>query len=125
MNAKIENLNQDDLVECAELYADAFKEPPWEETWSTEDAFERLNNFLACPNTIALKRVENNRILGFLIGETQQWNDSRLFYLKEICVNGKNQRKGVGKSLIRNLTQQPPAKAGGLKLRTESPDTGR
>ena len=23
------------------------------------------------------------------------------------------------------LTQQPPAKAGGLKLRTESPDTGR
>ena len=26
---------------------------------------------------------------------------------------------------LRRETQQPPAKAGGLKLRTESPDTGR
>ena len=28
-------------------------------------------------------------------------------------------------SFVGNKTQQPPAKAGGLKLRTESPDTGR
>ena len=28
-------------------------------------------------------------------------------------------------TITKSLTQQPPAKAGGLKLRTESPDTGR
>jgi len=103
MKVKIDDLDQDDLVECAELYVSVFKKAPWNEAWSTEDAFERLSDFLACQNTIALKGVQNNRILGFLIGETQKWNDGYFYYLKEICVSGEDQRKGVGSSLIRYL----------------------
>lgn len=101
---KIENLENDDLVECSRLYVSIFKEPPWTEEWSIEDAFERLNDFLACPNTVSLKAVDGGEIIGFLTGEIQKWNGARFYYLKEICVSGKDQRKGVGSTLIGSLT---------------------
>lgn len=101
---EIKKLENDDLVECSRLYASIFKEPPWNEEWSIEDAFERLSDFQACPNTVSLKAVNNGQIIGFLSGEIQKWNGAHFYYLKEICVSGKNQRKGVGSALIGNLT---------------------
>ncbi|MFD2113907.1 hypothetical protein, partial [Thiorhodococcus fuscus] len=47
---------------------------------------------------------------------------------KEKLKGKKNIKKVLSEKWVpiaENLTQQPPAKAGGLKLRTESPDTGR
>ncbi|WP_200286490.1 hypothetical protein, partial [Rhabdochromatium marinum] len=113
MEVQINDLNQDDLVECAALYVSVFKESPWNETWSTEDAFEHLSDFLACPNTIALKGTKNNRILGFLIGETQKWNNLCSYYLKEICVGGKDQRNGVGALIMPwSIVAKPPQASG-------------
>ncbi len=104
MEIEIQNIDEDDLVECSELFVSTFKESPWNEEWSTEDAFERLRDFLACPNSFALKAIQNNQISGFLIGEIQKWNGAYFYFLKEICVSGKIQRKGVGSTLIENLT---------------------
>ena len=104
MEIEIDNLDEDGLVECSELYVSTFKEAPWNEVWSTEDAFERLSDFLACPNTISLKATQNSQISGFLIGEIQKWNGAYFYFLKEICVRGHDQRKRVGSSLIENLT---------------------
>lgn len=101
---EIANIENDDLVECSRLYVSIFKEPPWNEEWSIEDAFERLSDFLACPNTVSLKAVRDGEIIGFLAGEIQKWNGAHFYYLKEMCVSGKDQRKGVGSTLIGNLT---------------------
>ena len=104
MEIEIQNLDKDDLVECSELYVSTFKEPPWNEEWSPEDAFERLSDFLACPNSIAFKAIKNTQMSGFLIGEIQKWNGAQFCFLKEICVSGKARRKGVGSTLIEDLT---------------------
>lgn len=79
MEVAISNINEDDLVGCAELCVTTFREPPWNEKWSTEDAFERLNDFLGCPKSIAVKAVHNGDICGFLFGEIQQWNGVALY----------------------------------------------
>ncbi len=93
-------LNEDDLVECAYLFVNAFKHEPWNEDWDFKDAFRRLSNFLSPPYSIGLKVVGKNGIQGFLVGEMEQWRGAQSFYLKEICISKKRQRSGLGKELM-------------------------
>jgi len=97
------DLDEDDLLECAELFAESFKQPPWNEAWQIEDAFERLSDFFACPKTIAIKAIHKNKIAGFFIGNVEVWCADNYFYLKEMCVSHTQLRTGVGSSLMKNL----------------------
>ncbi|MCK5068890.1 MAG: GNAT family N-acetyltransferase [Desulfocapsa sp.] len=100
MNYQHLPLTEDDLVECSQLYIDTFKHAPWNEEWQIDDAFDRLSNFLSPLYSIGIKVVKDNEILGFFIGEIEQWNGVKNFYLKEICVSNSMQRSGLGKELI-------------------------
>ncbi|MCU7816090.1 MAG: GNAT family N-acetyltransferase [Candidatus Thiodiazotropha sp. (ex Rostrolucina anterorostrata)] len=99
------NIDKDDLVACSELYVNTFYELPWNEEWNTEDIFERLSDFLVCPNTVAIKFVHQGNISGFLLGEIQQWNGDKIYYLKEICVSQTIQRNGIDRSLMGELEE--------------------
>jgi len=103
MEVIVDQLDIDDLVECSDLYVSTFIAEPWNETWNKDDAFDRLNDFLSSPNSVALKAVCNNEILGFLIGENQAWNGEKFHYLKEICVHNSKHRQGIGKNLMNSL----------------------
>ena len=72
MNLELTDIDEDDLVECAELFVTTFKELPWNEKWATDDAFDRLASLLGCPNTISAKTISNGHIHGFLIGEVHR-----------------------------------------------------
>ena len=97
------DIDHDDIVECSELFTSIFKKPPWNENWDIENAFERLNDIFNSPKTIAIKAKSENRIIGFLMGEIQQWEKNKVFYLKEMCVTTSVQRQGVGKAMIVKL----------------------
>ncbi len=103
MEIILSDIDHDDLVECSELFVSIFKDPPWNEDWNIENAFERLNDFLVSPNTIALKAEVENKIIGFLMGEIQRWDKNKVFYLKEMCVITSIQRQGVGKAMMAKL----------------------
>ena len=45
MEIKFSNIDHDDLVECSDLFVSIFKEPPWNENWDIEDAFDRLRGY--------------------------------------------------------------------------------
>ena len=47
MKITFSDIDHDDLVICSELFVSIFKEPPWNEAWDIEDAFERLNTFFS------------------------------------------------------------------------------
>jgi ribosomal protein S18 acetylase RimI-like enzyme len=96
-------IDHDDLVDCSELFVSIFKEPPWNENWDIEDAFERLSTFLSSPKTISFKAEAEGRICGFLIGEIQRWKKSNVYYLKEMCVTTSMQRQGIGKAMMDQL----------------------
>jgi ribosomal protein S18 acetylase RimI-like enzyme len=106
MNYQYFPLDEDDIVACSQLYVDTFKHPPWNEEWQIEDAFNRLTNFLSPLCSIGFKVVKDNKILGFLIGEIEQWNGTQNFYLKEMCVSNSLQRSGLGKKLIAVLENE-------------------
>lgn len=94
-------LDEDDIVECSQLYVNTFKHEPWNEDWDIDDAFNRLSNFLTPSYSIGYKAVnETDEIEGFLVGEIEQWRGSQNFYLKEMCVLKEIQRSGLGKELM-------------------------
>ena len=103
MEIVFSEMEEDDLVACSELFAATFGRPPWNENWNTEDAFMRLSDFLATPNAIAIKALHGGALCAFLMGEIQQWRGTRFFYLTEMCVGQKFQRKGIGKRLMGRL----------------------
>jgi len=105
MEFKLSSIDEDDLVGCSELYVATFRESPWNEEWSMEDAFERLSDFLACPKSLAIKAMRNGNICGFLFGKIQQWNGAVYYDLEEICVSNTIQRQGVGKILMGKLEE--------------------
>ncbi len=106
MDITLETVEEHDLQSCAELYVATFKQPPWNETWVLDEAILRLGNFLAAPSSIAIQAKDGDHLIGFIMGETEQWNGSKYFYLKEICVAPDAQRKGVGKLLMEILEKQ-------------------
>ncbi len=110
MQLTFSNIDEDDLLDCSELYVATFRESPWHEEWRVEDAFERLGDFLACRKSIAIKMLQNERIWGFVFGKIQQWNGSTYYDLEEICVSSALQRKGVGKKLMGELEKTLRAK---------------
>ena len=72
MELTFSTVDEDDLVACAELYVATFRDSPWNEAWSMEDAFDRLSDFLASPASVAIKAMRNERICGFLFGRIQK-----------------------------------------------------
>ena len=105
MELQFSIIDEDDLTACAELYVATFRESPWNEEWSTEDAFERLSDFLAAPKCLAIKAMNNGSLCGFLIGKVQQWNGAVYYDLDEMCVKHSSQRQGIGKSLMGKLEE--------------------
>ena len=97
------DVDHDHLAYCSELFVSTFKEPPWNEDWDIEDAFERLSAFLACPKTIAIKAEFKGRICGFLMGEIERWKKTNVYFLKEMCVTPSMQRQGIGKTMMAKL----------------------
>lgn len=100
MNLEFEDLKEPDLKRCAEIFTETFKNPPWNESWTFDNSFQRLKNFLSNKNSIGIKVSQNKKIIGFLIGETEQWIQHKSFYLKEICITSEKQNSGIGKNLI-------------------------
>ena len=98
-------IEDNDLLECAALFAESFKQPPWDEKWNIDDALERLSDFYHCPKTVAFKVLDNGYIVGFLIGNVEVWCEDNYFYLKEMCVSSTRQRAGVGRILMTHLEE--------------------
>lgn len=49
---------------------------------------------------------ENGPLLGFIVGNEEQWINNKYFYLNEICVDTNAQISGIGTSLLEFLKVQ-------------------
>lgn len=93
------------LDECTSLYASVFSSPPWNEQWSENAAKQRLYETFATPGFVGFGYMIDGQLQGFITGNTEQWLNSRLFYLKEMCISSRYQGKGIGKKLLQHLKE--------------------
>ncbi len=100
---KIRPLEKVDLPTCAELFAQVFCAPPWSESWDTPTVMRRFDDCWRTPGFFGLLAKNEEQIVGFALGQVEQWVTNRHFLLREMCVALEMQRRGVGSQLMQAL----------------------
>lgn len=99
----INNLTKEHLEECALLFMKTFNNEPWNESWTYEKAYKRLENLFNTPEFFGFIKVLDNKIAGALFFHTTEWFTGKELTIKELFVDTTLQRAGVGKSLMNHL----------------------
>ncbi|MBL3646001.1 GNAT family N-acetyltransferase [Peribacillus muralis] len=104
MQNTIRVLSEKDLEEESKIFTNIFSSNPWNEPWSLQTSYKRLLDISKTPGYIGIGYFNsNNQMIGFLVGNEEQWADSKHFYINEICVLNNIQQNGVGTSLLKYL----------------------
>ncbi len=99
-------IKRDNLMECVGLFVSVFNNPPWDENWDTEAAFQQLDNYRRTPDFYGLIASVDDEVVGFALGFIKRWDRHKQFHLKEMCVATERQRDGVGTALLNKLEEQ-------------------
>jgi len=116
---QVTEFKEEDLAPAAELFAAIFNGEPWNDNWKVETAEKRLTDFFNTPNFIGVCCYDQDELLGFALGNREQWFIKEVFHLKEMGVKRERQGEGIGTSLLEELrTQLSRTEAEGIYLVT-------
>lgn len=123
---KLQSLRRAQLMECARLCAAVFSGAPWNQKWTVPGAARHIRETFRSPDFRGVVALENGKVIGFAYGVFFQWEDERRFYLKEMCVHGDQQGRGVGTRLLGRLMKELEAeKVNQISLGTEKDKPAR
>jgi ribosomal protein S18 acetylase RimI-like enzyme len=95
-----------DLSECVALFVNVFNSSPWNENWEADAVAQRFAACYDTPGFYGLAATIDGQTVAFAIGYIEQWDSSKHFYLKEMCVASEQQRSGIGTALIGALEEK-------------------
>ena len=90
----------DHVERYGEIYAKAFSGDPWNDPWKTEDAVIHVKEILEIKQSYGLEYVENNLVIGFLLGSSMLFHYGRTFEINDLAVDPAYQGKGIAKTLL-------------------------
>lgn len=97
---------ESDLLKCTETFIEVFNQEPWNDNWSPEKAGRYLLDFYRTPGFIGILAMEGEEVLGFLFGVQRIWWSGDEFFIHEMCVRGGQQKRGIGKALLKRLENE-------------------
>lgn len=96
----------EDVEQCVELYIEVFNAAPWNDEWTAATASRRLTDIYRSPGFLGIACHLDDRLIGCLFGNIEQYYTGPYFSLKEMCVRTDLQRQGIGQQLFEHLYQQ-------------------
>ena len=97
-------ITKSDIGKCAKLFSQVFSSEPWNEPWTEEDAFKRLNHFFESKGFAGVL-LESESVIGFALGNIEPFHFGDMFYLREMCIDTKKQHSGYGYKILENLEE--------------------
>lgn len=111
---QLQPIEQRHLRACATLFISVFNSPPWNEQWSQDVALLRLEDCFNTPGNYGIVAIVEDKVCGFAIGVIEQYDRTKSFYLKEMCVNSIEQRSGIGTKIMDELYHNLASKGVGM-----------
>lgn len=93
-------MEETDLVKCIETFIKVFNDEPWNDEWTFPKAHNYLVDFYQTPGFLGVIVIENEEVIGFIMGVQRKWWSGDEFYIHEMCVDTERQNRGIGKSLL-------------------------
>ena len=97
---EIKLIEQNDLIQCTEMFIKVFNDDPWNDEWTFSKAQKYLLDFYNTPGFLGVLALENKEVIGFIFGVHRTWWSGDEFYIHEMCVESQRQNSGIGKSLL-------------------------
>ena len=97
---EIRSCSMDHVSRYGEIYAKAFFFFFWNDPWKPEDAVIHVKEILEMKQSYGLEYVEDNKVVGFLLGSSMLFHYGRTFEINDLAVDPTYQGKGIAKVLL-------------------------
>lgn len=111
-----------DYPACAAELIAAFKEPPWNEAWTYEQAYDRIDEIMSARISRGYVCMDGGKCVSMLCGRIMTYQEQKLFYIDEFSVHPDYQRQGVGSRMLAFLRaelKKEPRQISHMSLITE------
>ena len=97
--------------EILELYVKSFRMEPWNEEWTLDMAYMRINDYLQNPMAIGYEARQDGIIVGFLMGYMTSYLGVKEFHIQDFVISVDFSRMGLGSKML-SLVQQDVKRRG-------------
>ena len=91
---EIRKISKSDLKELAKLMVSVYNAPPWNDKWTVETALESLTDISDFLKFLGNVIVDENKIIGTIIGHIRRYATESTFYIDEFFVSEEYRRAG-------------------------------
>ena len=106
---EIREMNQNDITAVVPLYIDYYNNQEGG-CWNEKTATKRIRQVLNIEDSYALIMIDEEEIIGFVMGYFKQYDDIVGYTLDEIVIAYEHQKKGLGSMLLHELEKRVKVK---------------
>ena len=91
------------LDNMIEVFIDSFNNSSWHDNWTSDIVYKHLNQLTTTDGFQGLVALDNNTVVGMILGIEHYSFSNRTFCIKEFCISNKSKGKGVGSILLNEM----------------------
>lgn len=94
------SMEKSDFSACAKELVLAFAEAPWNEQWTYEQAYTRIDEIMSAPVSRGFVTYYGDEAAAALCGRIMTYLDHKEFWIDDLSVNPRFQGQGIGKRIL-------------------------
>ena len=99
-------MKQEDMKNCAFTLMKAFKEEPWNEEWTHEQAYTRIDEIMSARVSRGYVIYAGDVVVSVLCGRIMTYLGFKELWVDEFSVHPDYQRKGIGTKMMQYVREQ-------------------
>jgi len=100
INLEFRMMKESDFSECARKFISAFSGEPWNEDWTYEQAYTRIDEMMASRMSRGYVVCDGEKIVSMCCGRIMTYLDFKELWIDEFFVDPEYQGQGIGSRMI-------------------------